>query len=70
MTRWSGPKGIQIEVIQLDDRSLFKITQTVNGHRWLVEYAVTIAAITKHVDLADLVEILDFPANDHTAAPG
>ncbi|MGW6504576.1 hypothetical protein [Nonomuraea angiospora] len=70
MARWTGPKGIQIEVIQLDDRSLFKITQTVSGHRRLVEYAATIAAITKHVDLADLVEILDFPAHDHTTAQG
>ncbi|MDX3101767.1 hypothetical protein [Nonomuraea angiospora] len=57
-------------MIQLDDRSLFKITQTVNGHRWLVEYAATIAAITKHVDLADLVEVLEFPAKDLPAAPG
>lgn len=70
MARWSGPRGIQIEVIRLNDRPLFKITQTVNGHHYLVEYCATIAAVTKHVDLADLVEVLDFPANDQTATPG
>jgi hypothetical protein len=61
MTRWSGPKGIVVEVIRLDARSLFKVTQTVHGHRYLLGYCATIAQVTKYVDLADLCEVITFP---------
>jgi len=59
--RWRGPNGIQVEVIMLDSGPMLKITQTVNGHRYINGYARTIADLTKHVDLADLVEVVDFP---------
>lgn len=61
MAQWSGPKGIVVEVIRLDARPLFKVTQTVRGHRYLLGYCATIAEVTKHVDLADLCEVIDFP---------
>lgn len=70
MARWSGPKGITVEVIQLNARHLFKVTQIVRGHRYLLGYCGTIAEITKHVDLADLVELIDFPAKDLPSATG
>ena len=62
MHRWQGPKGIEVEVIQLDRRQLFKVSQRVNGHRYLLGYCGTIAQVTRYVDLADLCEIVDFPA--------
>lgn len=61
MHRWQGPKGIEVEVIQLDHRQLFKVSQRVNGRRYLVGYCGTIAQVAKHVDLADLVEVFPFP---------
>ena len=60
--RWHGPNGIQVEPIILDARPLLKVTQTVNGRRYLLEYCRTIAHVTAHVDLADLIEVIDLPA--------
>lgn len=61
MARWRGPNGIEIEVIQLDQRHLIKVCQRVNGHRYLIGYCATVAEVAEHVDLADLVELIDFP---------
>ncbi|MEU6710036.1 hypothetical protein ABZ897_01040 [Nonomuraea sp. NPDC046802] len=68
MTHWCAPKGIEVELIQLDHKQLFKVSQHVNGRRYLLGYCATIAQIARYVDLADLVEIVQFPAGDHTTA--
>lgn len=47
-----------------------KVSQHVNGTRYLLGYCATIGELTRHVDLADLVEILEFPAGDHAAQRG
>lgn len=62
MTCWHGPHGILVEVITLGPRQRIKVTQTVNGRRYLLGYYGTIAQIVHHVDLADLVEVIDLPA--------
>jgi hypothetical protein len=62
VARWHGPRGIEIEIILLDSGPLMKVTQQVNGRRYLLGYCATIADVTKHVDLADLVEVIPFPA--------
>ncbi|GAB2918874.1 hypothetical protein ACFMQL_20660 [Nonomuraea fastidiosa] len=67
MAVWSGPGGITVEVIQLDSRALMKVTQTVNGRKYLLGYCATIAELTKHVDLADLVEVVAFPGRGREA---
>lgn len=67
MTRWHGPRGIEVEVILRDTGPMIRIRQTVNGRKYLVGYCATIAQVTQHVDLADLVEVIDFP--DRQAAP-
>ncbi|MBT2226387.1 hypothetical protein [Nonomuraea sp. NEAU-A123] len=56
-----------MEIITLDTRSLYKITQRVNGRKYLLGYSATIDELVHvhHVDLADLVEVLEFPAGDH-----
>lgn len=61
MATWRGPRGIEIEVIQLDARCLYKVTQTVRSHRYLLGYCASVAEVAEHVDLADLVELIDFP---------
>lgn len=62
MAVWRGPGGISVEVIRLETRPLLKVTQTVNGRRYLLGYYATIADVTKHVDLADLCEVIRFPS--------
>ncbi|MGA4989844.1 hypothetical protein [Nonomuraea bangladeshensis] len=59
---WHGPDGILVEVITLNQRQRFKVSQYVNGRRYLLGYYGSIGAIVRHVDLADLVEVYDFPA--------
>ncbi|SEL46104.1 hypothetical protein [Nonomuraea pusilla] len=61
MTSWYGPDGIVVEVIVLDRRPRLRVTQLVNGRRYLVAYCTRVADVARHVDLADLVEILPFP---------
>lgn len=68
MTRWHGPDGVEVEIIVLNVAPLYKVSQTVNGRRYHVAYAATIERLAEHVELADLVEVVDFPAKDHPAA--
>ncbi|MGW6502986.1 transposase [Nonomuraea angiospora] len=60
-TTWQGPRGIEVEVIQLNEKQLFKVTQTGPHGRFLLDYCATIAQVTRHVDLADLVEVIPLP---------
>ncbi|MFC4006672.1 transposase [Nonomuraea purpurea] len=62
MTSWRGPRGIEVEVIRLDRREVFKVTKTGRHGRFLLGYCATIAQVTQHVDLADLVEVIPFPS--------
>lgn len=59
--KWCGPNGIQVEAIVLNRRPLLKVTQHVNGRRYLLGYCATTSAVSKHVDLADLCEVYPFP---------
>lgn len=61
MSVWFGPRGIQIEVIVLDDRQRLRITQTIKGRRYLVAYASTVREVERHAPLADLVEVIELP---------
>jgi hypothetical protein len=62
MKTWHGPDGILVEVIVLDARPVLKVTQLVNGRAYLLGYCRTIVDVAEHVDLADLVEVIPFPA--------
>ncbi|WP_157548705.1 transposase [Nonomuraea candida] len=70
MACWHGPRGIQVEVITLGSGQLFKVTQRTNGRRYLVGYCATVGQLARHVDLADLVEVLAFPAKKRHPTPG
>jgi hypothetical protein len=58
---WRGPDGILIEPIVLQQRPCLKITQDVNGRRYLIGYATRVQEVARHVDLADLVEVIQLP---------
>jgi hypothetical protein len=58
---WRGPDGIKVEVIVLQTSSRLKVTQRVNGRTYLLGYCRTIRDVERHVDLADLVEVIAFP---------
>jgi hypothetical protein len=55
---WHGPDGITVEPIILNDRPRLRVTQTVNGRRYLVEYCTSVRQVARHVALADLVEVI------------
>ncbi|MFI7448045.1 hypothetical protein ACIBQX_11155 [Nonomuraea sp. NPDC049714] len=58
MATWHGPDGILIEPIILNDRPRLRVTQTVNGRRYLIAYCASVKQVAKHVALADLVEVI------------
>ncbi|MEV1167363.1 transposase [Nonomuraea sp. NPDC049784] len=62
MSVWHGPRGIEVEVIVLDQRPRFRVMQTVHGRRYLLAYCSRVQEVAQHVSLADLVEVIDFPA--------
>ena len=58
---WRGPDGIEVEAIVLNGRPRLRVSQRVNGRRYLLSYCRTIRDVEQHVDLADLVEVIAFP---------
>ncbi|MEU8151815.1 transposase [Nonomuraea sp. NPDC048901] len=61
MRVWRGPGGIEVEAIVLDRTPLYKITQKVNNRRYFVADCRTVRDVEQHVDLADLVEVIQLP---------
>ncbi|MER6007405.1 MULTISPECIES: hypothetical protein [Nonomuraea] len=62
MRVWRGPDGIEIEIITLDQRTCYRISQRVNGIRYHLGYTRRVQEIARHVPLADLVEVIQLPA--------
>lgn len=62
MAVWRGPRGIEVEVIVLGEAARLRVTQVLGGRRWHVANCRTIREVEQHVDLADLVEVITFPA--------
>ena len=60
MAVWRGPNGLLIEPIVLDKRACLHVSQIVNGRRYHEAYC-SLAELATYVDLADLVEVYDFP---------
>ncbi|MFC0862431.1 transposase [Sphaerimonospora cavernae] len=57
MSRWVGVDGWEVGVITLDGRQLFRVRHL----GYLVSYCTTVAVVARHIDLADLVEVVDLP---------
>ncbi|MEU1394133.1 MULTISPECIES: hypothetical protein [unclassified Nonomuraea] len=49
MSVWRGPDGIQIEIITLGRRTCYRVTQLVNGRRYLLATTRHIHEIEVHV---------------------
>jgi hypothetical protein len=64
---WHGPRGIEVEVIVLNQRPRFRVTQTVRGRRYLLAYCSRVEEVAEHVSLADLFEVIDLQAKRVTA---
>lgn len=70
MSVWHGPKGIEVEAIVLGRRARYRVIQVnevrANGRteicRHILAYCWTPEEVAQHVDLADLVEVVDLPA--------
>ncbi|MFB4280876.1 hypothetical protein ACBJ59_36690 [Nonomuraea sp. MTCD27] len=68
MAIWRGPDGLIVEIIVLNRSPLYKISQMIKGHRYFVAYAHDVDTLTKHVELADLVEVIDLRGRRQTAS--
>ncbi|MEV0382445.1 hypothetical protein [Nonomuraea sp. NPDC050643] len=68
MTTWRGPGGITVEIITLNQATLYRVSQWINNRRYHIAYAATIHEVARHVDLADLVEVLEFPGSRQDAS--
>ncbi|MFI7126018.1 hypothetical protein ACIBQ1_10010 [Nonomuraea sp. NPDC050153] len=62
MQCWRGPEGIIVEVIVLDAAPLYRVSKVANGIKYFVAYCATTERLAAYVDLADLCEVVDFPA--------
>ncbi|GII34640.1 transposase [Planotetraspora mira] len=55
MTKWVGVHGYEIEAIVLNGRQRLR----VRLYGYLVAYCMSVAEVARHVDLADLVEVVE-----------
>ncbi|MEO3875480.1 transposase [Nonomuraea sp. B12E4] len=62
--RWVGPDGYEVVGIMRAGRQVLRVRQ--NG--WLVADCMSVAEVARHVDLADLCEVIQLPAQRKTEA--
>ncbi len=58
VSRWIGTNGIEVEHIVLNGRPTLRVCWTGGRNRYIVAYCRSIAELARHVDLADLVEVV------------
>jgi hypothetical protein len=63
--RWVGGDGVEIVLAVRAGRQVLRVRR--NG--WLVADCVSVAEVARHVELADLCEIIQFPAAAVPAQP-
>ncbi|MEU7894221.1 hypothetical protein AB0B45_15330 [Nonomuraea sp. NPDC049152] len=56
---WRPAAGHEIELIILNGRPCLRVSQWIAGRRYLIAYAWNVRQVAQHVDLADLVEVVD-----------
>jgi hypothetical protein len=57
--RWVGPGNVEVEHIILDGRSTLRVCWRRGSRRYVVAYCRSIRELTQHVELADLVEVIE-----------
>jgi len=60
MPKWVGLHGYEVECIMLDHRQVLRVSQRIGGRRCLIGYCPTVEAVAGMVDLATLVEVVEF----------
>ncbi|MEZ0073577.1 transposase [Planotetraspora sp. GP83] len=55
MSRWVGVGGWEVAVVELDGRAMFRMRHL--GYH--ICYAGSVADVARHLDLADLVEVVE-----------
>ncbi|MCP2362566.1 hypothetical protein HD597_009586 [Nonomuraea thailandensis] len=63
--RWVGLDGYEVVGAVRGGRQVLRVRR--NG--WLVADCTSVAEVARHVDLADLCEVIDFPARRRVRAP-
>ncbi|MCC5574451.1 hypothetical protein IMZ11_02195 [Microtetraspora sp. AC03309] len=61
MALWRGINGYEVEHIMLGNRPTLRVSKRVRGARVLVAYCRSVREVAEHVDLADLVEVVELP---------
>ncbi|MFD9944427.1 transposase [Nonomuraea sp. NPDC059023] len=64
--RWVGPRGYEVVPATRAGRQVLRIRR--NG--WLIADCLSVADVAKHVDLADLCEVIALPMNRRYKAAG
>ncbi|MEU7891764.1 hypothetical protein AB0B45_02740 [Nonomuraea sp. NPDC049152] len=59
MVCWLGPDGMEVEHIILNGRPCLRVCHWVRGTRYLVAYCWHPRQVAQHVDLSELVEVVD-----------
>ncbi|MEU8244741.1 transposase [Nonomuraea sp. NPDC048916] len=55
--RWVGTDGLEVIPAWRAGRQVLRVRR----HGWLVADCVSVAEVARHVDLADLCEVIDLP---------
>jgi hypothetical protein len=57
--RWQGVDGFEVELVVLDRLPILRISQRVGRNRYWHADCRTPAEVAEHLDLGDLVEIVE-----------
>lgn len=63
--RWVGLDGYEVVGVLRDGRQVLRVRR--NG--WLVADCTSVAEVARHVDLADLCEVIELPTRRTAAVP-
>ncbi|GAA2420576.1 hypothetical protein GCM10010404_93690 [Nonomuraea africana] len=59
MVLWCSPNGYEVEHIILNGRECLRVSHWVGGRHYFVAYCWHPRQVAQHVNLADLVEVVD-----------
>ncbi|NJP26454.1 transposase [Microbispora hainanensis] len=57
MHRWMSSEGHEVDVVVIEGRALLRVRHL--GYH--IGYCASVAEVAAHLDLADLVEVVDLP---------
>jgi len=63
--RWVGSDGFEVVPVVRAGRQVLRVRR----HGWLVADCVSVAEVARHVDLAELCEVIQWPTGSGAAEP-